>query len=106
MDKLFADLAMRQLQDRVLVAVPMAASFLEDSAQSLGIQAQGDAGGAPEVKHQAGAVASEAAAAASAAAATAAKSAAAAAARTAAETAAVHSYMKHATRQTMDEQIS
>ena len=33
--KLFADLAMCQLQDRVLVAVLMAASFLEDSAQSL-----------------------------------------------------------------------
>ena len=104
MDKLFADLAMRQMQDRVLVAVPMAASFLEDSAQSLGIQAQGDAGGAPEVIHQAAAVASEAEGAAAAAAAAAAK-AAAAAARTAAETAAVHSYMKHATRQTMDEQI-
>ena len=58
------------------------------------------------VNNQAAAVASEAAAAAAAAVATAAKvAAAAAAARTAAETAAVHSYMKHATRQTMDEQI-
>ena len=46
-----------------------------------------------------------AAAAAAAAAATAAQVAAAAAARTAAETVAVHSYMKHATRQKMDEQI-
>ena len=54
------------------------------------------------------AISSEAAAAAAAAAATAAKvaaAAAAAAARTAAETAAVHSYMKHATHKTMDEQI-
>ena len=46
------------------------------------------------VNNQAAAVASEAAVAA-----------AAAAARTAAETAAVHSYMKHATHKTMDEQI-
>ena len=55
----------------------------------------------------AAATAAKVAAAAAAAAATAAKvaAAAAAAARTAAETVAVHSYMKHATRQKMDEQI-
>ena len=50
-------------------------------------------------------VAAAAAAAATAAKVAAAAAAAAAAARTAAETVAVHSYMKHATRQKMDEQI-
>ena len=64
----------------------------------------------PAISSEAAAAAAAAAAtaakvAAAAAAATAAKVAAAAAARTAAETVAVHSYMKHATRQKMDEQI-